>query len=203
MEELLSKIRKDIEELKVVYYQEEKIASNSEFVDLKRGYYQLNNGHTINRESIFKKNGSGNAVCIFAVTIDKKILIVVQPRASLPTESRVNVELPAGYTEMGEDTVLSGKRELEEETGYSSDNMMVVDSYYTSPGVSGERIDLVLAIDCVKIGEQHLDKDEFICYEEVTLEEFKYLLSQKFIVDANARIGYYKYMEYLKEGEFC
>lgn len=203
MEELLSKIRKDIEEVKVVYYQEEKIASNSEFVDLKRGYYQLNNGHTINRESIFKKNGSGNAVCIFAVTIDKKILIVVQPRASLPTESRVNVELPAGYTEMGEDTVLSGKRELEEETGYSSDNMMVVDSYYTSPGVSGERIDLVLAIDCVKIGEQHLDKDEFICYEEVTLEEFKYLLSQKFIVDANARIGYYKYMEYLKEGEFC
>lgn len=203
MEELLSKIRKDIEEVKVVYYQEEKIASNSEFVDLKRGYYQLNNGHTINRESIFKKNGSGNAVCIFAVTIDKKILIVVQPRASLPTESRVNVELPAGYTEMGEDTVLSGKRELEEETGYSSDNMMVVDSYYTSPGISGERIDLVLAIDCVKIGEQHLDKDEFICYEEVTLEEFKYLLSQKFIVDANARIGYYKYMEYLKEGEFC
>lgn len=203
MEDLLSKIKKDIEELKVVYYQEEKIASNSEFVDLKRGYYQLNNGHTINRESIFKKNGSGNAVCIFAVTIDKKILIVVQPRASLPTESRVNVELPAGYTEMGEDAVLSGKRELEEETGYSSDNMMVVDSYYTSPGVSGERIDLVLAIDCVKIGEQHLDKDEFICYEEVTLEEFKYLLSQKFIVDANARIGYYKYMEYLKEGEFC
>ncbi len=202
MEELLAKIKKDIDTLKVIHYQEEKISSNSNFIDLKKGTYQLNNGHTIIREGITKKIGTGNAVCIFAVTVDKKILIVIQPRPSLPTKSRVNIELPAGYIEEGESAILSGKRELEEETGYTSNKLTLVDSYYTSLGFNGERIDLVLALDCVKIGNQHLDKDEFVYYEEVTLEEFKCLLSQNFIMDANARIGYYKYMEYLKEGEF-
>ena len=30
---------------------------------------------------------------------------------------------------------------------------------------SGERIDLLLALDCYKVGEQKLDKDEFVYYD--------------------------------------
>lgn len=201
MEEILKRIKKDIEELKVIHYEEENILVNTNFIGLKKGTYQLNNGCEIVRESAMKQKGVGNAVCIFAVTTDKKIILVVQPRVPLPTKSKINIELPAGYMEEDEDAVASGRRELEEETGYSSNDIMLVDSYYTSLGFSGERIDLVLALDCFKIGEQHLDKDEFVRYEVVTLEEFEYLLSQSFIMDANARIGYYRYLEYLmKEG---
>lgn len=201
MEEVLEKIGKDIEQVKVIDVEEEDIRSDSQFLALKKGYYQLNNGNTIVREGIVKKIGSGNAVCVFAVTVDKKVLIVIQPRTPLPTQTRVNIELPAGYMEAGEDAVEAGRRELEEETGYSSNDMFLVDSYYTSLGFSGERIDLVLAMDCFKVGEQHLDQDEFVCCETVQLKEFEYLLNQNFIMDANARIGYYRYLEYLmKEG---
>lgn len=201
MEEILIKIKQDIEELKVLDWKEKPISSNSNFIALKNGEYQLANGQTIERESATKKIGTGDAVCIFAVTIDKKILIVIQPRVPLPTPSKVNIELPAGYMEEGEDAVVAGRRELEEETGYTSNDIILVDSYYTSLGFSGERIDLVMAFDCIKIGEQHLDPDEFVRYEVVTLEEFEYLLNQNFIMDANARIGYYRYLEYLmKEG---
>ena len=201
MEELLKKIKQDIDSLKVIHYQEESIPTNSNFIGLKKGVYQLNNGCEIVRESAVKQKGVGNAVCIFAVTSDKKVLIVVQPRVPLPTNVKINIELPAGYMEENEDAIASGKRELEEETGYSSNHIVLVDSYYTSLGFSGERIDLVLALDCFKIGDQHLDQDEFVCFEEVTLEEFEYLLDQNFIMDANARIGYYRYSEYMaKEG---
>lgn len=201
MEEILEKIKKDIDEVKVIDRREENILADSSFIGLKKGYYKLSNGHEIMRESAFKREGVGDAVCIFAVTTDKKILIVVQPRVLLPTNSCVNIELPAGYMEEGESSEEAGRRELEEETGYTSNDIILVDSYYTSLGFSGERIDLVLALDCVKIGEQHLDKDEFVCYEAIKLEEFEYLMNQNFIMDANARIGYYRYLEYLmKEG---
>lgn len=201
MEEILEKIKKDIDELKVIDSKEESIPADGKFIALKKGTYQLGNGQVIERESAIKKKGVGDAVCIFAITTDKKILIVVQPRVPLPTKSKVNIELPAGYMEEGEDAVVAGRRELEEETGYTSNDIVLVDSYYTSLGFSGERIDLVMAFDCVRVGTQHLDQDEFVCYEVVTLEEFEYLLNQNFIMDANARIGYYRYLEYLmKEG---
>lgn len=201
MENYLKKINQDINDLKVIQYKEKKLKSDCQFLSLKEGMYQLNNGETIRREIVSTNTIDGSAVCLFAVTIEKKILLVIQPRVTLPTQEKVNIELPAGYTEAGENPIQAGIRELEEETGYTTNNITLIDSYYTSLGASGERIDLLLALDCYKIGEQHLDKDEFIHYETVTLEEFETLLNSNYIMDANARIGYYRYLEYLmKEG---
>lgn len=201
MEKFLDKIKQDIDQLKVVCYEEKKLQSDCQFLSLKEGFYQLNNGETIRREIVSTSVLDGSAVCIFAVTVNKKILLVIQPRVTLPTKEKVNIELPAGYMEKGESSVMAGIRELEEETGYTTNDITLVDSYYTSLGASGEKIDLLLALDCYKVGEQHLDKDEFVLYEEVTLEEFELLLNSNCIMDANARIGYYRYLEYLmKEG---
>lgn len=201
MNKLIDKIKKDIDSIKVVDVKEKNIDTDTSFIGVKSGEYSLNNGSTIYREGIYKRKGTGNATCIFAVTRDKKILIVIQPRVSLPTDSKINIELPAGYIEPGERIEEAALRELEEETGYTTDNIALVDSYYTSLGFNGEKIDLLLALDCIKVGEQRLDNDEFICYELVSLEEFEYLLNNNYIMDANARIGYYRYLEYLmKEG---
>lgn len=201
MNETITRINKQIEKLKVIDYKEENITTDTSFIALKKGLYTLNNGHSIEREGATKKIGTGNAVCIFAVTTDKKILITIQPRVPLPTSTKINIEIPAGYIEEKEDTITAALRELEEETGYTTNDIFLVDSYYTSLGINGERINLLIALNCTKIGEQHLDKDEFIIQELVTLEEFEYLLNNNYIMDANARIGYYRYLEYLmKEG---
>lgn len=201
MNKILNKINEDIEKIKVINYTEENIKTDTSFIGLKKGSYTLNNGSSIMREGIFKQQGTGNAVCIFAVTTDKKILIVIQPRVPLPTDNKINIELPAGYIEPTETSIEAALRELEEETGYTSSDITLIDSYYTSLGFNGERIDLLLALDCIKVGEQKLDKDEFVYYELVSLEEFEHLLNNNYIMDANARIGYYRYLEYLmKEG---
>ena len=201
MDKILKKISTDVDNIKVVKENIDNIEVATNFIGLKRGEFTLNNGSTIIREGVYKKNGSGNSVCLFALTTDKKILIVIQPRVELIDDNKVNIELPAGYIEDGESSIEAGVRELLEETGYTSNDVRVVDSYYISLGVSGERIDLLLALDCIKVDKQHLDDDEFVCCELVTLEEFEYLLNNGFILDANARIGYYRYLEYLmKEG---
>ena len=201
MDKLLNKIHTNIEDIKVIDCKEKVINTDTNFIGLKKGCYKLNTNNTIIRESIFKKEGTGNAVCIFAITTDKKILIVIQPRTTLPTDNKINIELPAGYIEEKETAIEAGLRELVEETGYTSDDVTLIDSYYTSLGFNGERIDLLLALDCTKISQQHLDKDEVVRYELVSIEEFEYLLNNNYIMDANARIGYYRYLEYLmKEG---
>lgn len=201
MNRILNKIMEDIDKIKVIDVKEEKIDTNTNFIAVKRGSYLLNNGHTIIREGLTKREGSGETVCILAITYDKKILIVIQPRAALETATRVNIELPAGYSEEGENIEEAGMRELVEETGYTSNNIIILDTYYPALGCSGEKMNLLLALDCYKISEQKLDADEFVCYEEVTIEEFEYLLNNGYIKGANDRIGYYRYLEYLmKEG---
>lgn len=201
MNNIIKKIKEDIDTIKVIESKEKLIPTDTNFIKLKTGDYKLNNNQTINREEVYKVKGTNNATCIFAVTVDRKILIVITPRTSLPTDDKINIELPAGYIEPNETSIEAGLRELLEETGYSSNDITQVDSYYTSLGASGERIDLLLALDCFKVGDQKLDQDEFLKYELVSLEEFEYLLNNNYIMDANARIGYYRYLEYLmKEG---
>ena len=70
MDKLLKRINEMVEGLRVVDYNEERIDADTNFIGLKRGSYLLGNGNSIVREGIVKRSGSGNAVCIFAVTTD-------------------------------------------------------------------------------------------------------------------------------------
>lgn len=189
-------IKNKINNVKVINYKEDIIEIDSKFLSLKKGIYTLNNNKNIYRDTIVKNMGTGNAVVIIPLTSDNKIVITIQARCSLPTDDKVSIELPAGYIEKGEDIIESSKRELEEETGYKSNNLKLIDSYYPSLGASGEAVYLVIAIDCKKIGNTNFDSDEYIEYDEVTIEELKYLIDNGYIKDASSRISYYKILEY-------
>ena len=186
-----------INNLRVISYTDKEIESNTTFLKLKEGYYKLNNNETIRRESVIRRVGAIDAVAMFAITNDKEILLVIQPRVALPTETKVDIELPAGYIEKDEDILDAAARELKEETGYIAKNMIKIDSYYPSLGNSGEKIHIVLSLGCEKKSEQNLDKDEFVSFIKVNIKEFKYLLENGYILDATARLAYYRTLEYL------
>lgn len=193
---MIEEIKEKIDKLKVIDYKEEDVISESKFLSIMKGIYHLNNGQVIKRETVIKNNGSGDAVCIFAITKEKKIVLVIQPRVALSTKEKVNIELPAGYIEKEEDVIETAKRELMEETGYVSSNLIYLDSYFPSQGASSEKIHLVLALDCEKKEKQSLDMDEFIEFIEVDFSTYEYLLENGYILDANGRIAYYKVLEY-------
>lgn len=193
----LEDIENKINCLKVIDYHDKVIASG-EFIELRKGIYKLNNNESIVRETVTKKIGVGNAVAIFAVDQDGKILLVIQPRVSLMTDDKINIELPAGYIEDKESVIEAGIRELEEETGYTSDKVVLIDQYYPSLGASGEKITLLLALNCKKVNDLKLDSDEYLYNISVDMDQFRYLLDNDYIKDVNARIGYYKYLEYIK-----
>lgn len=88
-----------------------------------------------------------------------KILMVKQ---YLECDRPLTLEIPAGSRDsVTEDTRVCAARELEEETGYCSDDLTRILSLKTTVAFCDEFIDVYLAKN-LKPGHQHLDEGEFI-----------------------------------------
>src|SRR5690625_1990892 len=81
----------------------------------------LPNGKTSKRE-IVEHPG---AVAVIALTDDKKLVFVKQYRKPL---ERTLIEIPAGKIEPNEEPHITALRELEEETGYTSEKLQHITS---------------------------------------------------------------------------
>jgi ADP-ribose pyrophosphatase len=97
----------------------------------------------------------GGAVVV-PLTAEGKIVMVTQYRFPV---KQVLLELPAGKLGKGEDPKLCAVRELEEETGYKSDNVKQLGSIYTTPGYSTEKLWIYLAKD-LKPGDHNREEGE-------------------------------------------
>ncbi|MRH42326.1 NUDIX domain-containing protein [Aquibacillus halophilus] len=151
---------------------------NGRIINLKVDSVTLPDGKTSKRELITHPG----AVAVIAITADNKILFVEQYRK--PLEKSL-VEIPAGKLEKGEQPELTALRELEEETGYTTDNMRLLTSFYTSPGFADELIYLYITNDLKKLEQaKGLDEDEFVELMELSLEEAEQLVKTQRIHDA-------------------
>ncbi|MGR4071240.1 NUDIX hydrolase [Streptococcus parasuis] len=141
---------------------------------------QLPDGTMSKRELIFHRG----AVCIVAVTPEGKMILVKQYRKAI---ERAIYEIPAGKLELGEEDTLedAALRELEEETGYTSDKLTLLADFYSAIGFCNERIRLYLADNLIKVeNPRPMDEDEVIELHEVTLEEALNLVATGDICDA-------------------
>ncbi len=97
----------------------------------------------------------GGAV-VLPLTSDGKIVMVTQHRFPM---NKVLLELPAGKLNKDENPFVCAVRELEEETGYKSDNVKELGSIYTTPGYSSEKLWIYLAKD-LKPGSHNREEGE-------------------------------------------
>lgn len=147
-------------------------------IDLYLEEVLLPNGKTSTRE-IIKHPG---AVAVIAITKENKIVMVQQYRKAM---ERVLVEIPAGKLEKGEQPDVTAKRELEEETGYTTESLQHLLSFYTSPGFADELVHLYFTEELEILTEKaELDEDEFVDVLEVTLEEAQEMIDNQRIFDA-------------------
>lgn len=193
--EKLEELHSYINELKIIK-RELLERSNNSYIKVKHYNCLLNNGISIVRDKIIKGNSSGDAVITLPVTKDNEFLLVVQPRI---VKEGFLIEFPAGYVEDGEKPIDASKRELLEETGYSSDNIICLDSYYQDQGCSEGYNHAYLALDCKKIKEQNLDKDEFIRYFLCNYDEVLELVKMGYIKDIQSKYALELSKKYIKE----
>ena len=188
------KIDKIIDEYKTV--KREKVDTDSIFLKLENYNCYLNNGVKVYRERIVKGDNNGCAAIILPVTKENKIIICAEPRVFV--DSTVSVDLPAGYINKGEKGMDAAKRELLEETGYTSDEFKLLGKFFQDHGVSSACNEFYLATDCYKVSSQKLDDDEIVTQLEITIDELFYLLDNGYIKGLNSAYIIEKCRPYLE-----
>ena len=98
-----------------------------------------------------------DAVCVVALTTDRRVIFVRQFRAGSNTDS---LEPPGGLLEPGEDAREAGARELLEETGYAGDPAVILGSSWSNPSILGSRITTVLIENAAPARAPRLDESE-------------------------------------------
>lgn len=131
------------------------------------------------------------AAAVVAVNEDGKVVMVRQYRNAL---DRFTLELPAGKLDCPDEPTLEcAKRELEEETGYYTENFEYLLTVNTTVAFCDEKIDLYLARD-LKRTAQHLDDEEEIEVELWGIEDLKQLIYQGEITDGKTVAGIMTYV---------
>lgn len=134
-------------------------------LDIYKDTMQFANGTTEEWDFVSHRKG---AAAVLPVLSDGRVILVRQYRNALERET---LELPAGCRDsLDEDTKLTAARELEEETGYHSDQISFLLSLRTTVAFCDEFVDVYLAENLVP-GEQHLDDSESIDVEIYSLDE--------------------------------
>lgn len=146
-------------------------------IDLYKDKVLCPNGRESTREVI----RHCEAVCVLA-ELDGKFALEEQYR--YPYDAILK-ELPAGKVDKGEDLEVAALRELEEEIGYHANKITYLGKMYPTCAYTDEVIHLYYATDLVKT-ERHLDVDEAINFEFVTMEELDRLASDGELVDAKS-----------------
>ena len=145
-------------------------------IDMYTDTMQLPSGNTADWDFISHKG----AAAIIPVDKDGRIIMVRQYRNAI---EKYSLEIPAGGLNPGEDRKTCAARELEEETGYRSENIEHLLDLYTTVAFCNEKIGIYYTRELIP-SKQNLDEDEFVTVEKYTLEELAEMILNGTIEDA-------------------
>jgi len=130
------------------------------------------------------------AVGILPLLDDGRVVLLRQYRVAVDAYL---IELPAGTLEPGEEPIVTARRELIEETGYTAGKMEPLITFYSSPGILRERLHLFVATNLTP-GESALEDGEDIELFIAEWDEIRDLIARGEITDAKTLIGLLHYL---------
>ncbi|MBY0529847.1 MAG: NUDIX hydrolase [Rhabdochlamydiaceae bacterium] len=132
------------------------------------------------------------AVVIVPITQEGKILMVRQWRRAV---NKILIELPAGTLEENEAVASCAQRELQEETGYRSNELISLGGFYSAPGFCSEYLHLFLALQ-LEAAPLKPDSDEAIDVISMTVSEAWEQIKTQQICDAKTIAGVARYAQF-------
>ncbi|MDX5436522.1 MAG: NUDIX hydrolase [Pontibacter sp.] len=138
---------------------------------LRRDEVELPNGHVMDDYYVSVRP---NVVLTFPVTDDNHVIFVRQYKHAA---AGIFIELPGGVIDDNEANPLeAAKRELLEETGYTSDDVEPLLEVIDNPTKDTNRIFYFLARNVRKVAEQDLDISEHIEVLKVPLSDVEQMV---------------------------
>ena len=153
------------------------LAYKGTILDVYVDHMEFANGNTADWDFIHHDG----AAAVVPVMDDGRILMVRQYRNAL---ERNTLEIPAGKLDAPDEPGLTcASRELEEETGYRSENLEWLLTLRTTVAFCNERIEIFVAKNLIP-SHQHLDEDEFVDVKAYPLDELKGMIFSGRIEDS-------------------
>lgn len=168
----------------------EVIASGG-MLTVKRDQVRLPNGHSSQREYVVHPG----AVVVVPLLPNGHVVLEKQFRYPL---HQVFIELPAGKIDAGEDILVTGQRELLEETGYSATDWVKLGHQHPCIGYSNEVIHIYLARG-LSAGEHQRDDDESLEVFELGFDECMQMVQNGQITDGKTIVALFLAEKYLQK----
>lgn len=153
-------------------------------VNVRRDCVDLMNGRVVDDFYVFEIN---EWATIVPITPDGRLLLVEQYRHAL---EKITLEFPAGLIDGQEPPLVTAKRELAEETGYTSEEWIPLGKYHLGPSKIVNAFHLFLARNCTPTRSQKLDETEDIRVVTVSPEELDRLFDEGQITDVDSCMGW-------------
>ena len=140
-------------------------------------------------EKIYTRIRRKNYSTIVPFISNDQILVIKSYRHLV---NSIQVEVPSGYIEPGEEPKEAALRELKEETGYKANKIIGVGSYTLDYTMFEQKGYLFVAYDLEYEGLQQLGTMELIEPAIMTVKEILKLLSEGKILNASSIVAFYK-----------
>lgn len=157
---------------------------------VKRDQVRLPTGNLSQREYVMHPG----AVVIVPILPNGNVVLEKQFRYPL---HQVFIELPAGKIDAGEDILMTGQRELLEETGYSASDWVKLGFQHPCIGYSDEVIHMYL-VRGLNAGEHQREDDESLEVFEANFEDCLSMIANGQITDGKTIVALFFAEKYLQ-----
>lgn len=147
-------------------------------IDVRVDTVRLQNGRESTREIV----DHAPSICVVPVDADRNVLMVRQYRKPV---DQFLLEVPAGGIEEGETPEEATRRELQEEIGHTTDNLIALSAFWLAPGWCSEYMYAFLATG-LQPAALDSDDDEFIEVVRVPLSEVVDIIASGQVQDAKS-----------------
>ncbi len=107
---------------------------------------------------------------VFAITPENEVVFVRQFRQGI---SGFTLELPGGVMDPGEDPLEGARRELREETGFTSDEWIQLEPIHPNPAIQDNRCYTFIAKNARRTQPTEFDTDEELEVVPIPLHEIR------------------------------
>ncbi len=160
-----------------------------EWIDFRQMTYEFPDGSVFGP---FYNYSRRDYVVVMAIDTKGNYICVQQFRHGI---REVTTEFPAGGIEVGqnESALEAAKRELQEETGYISNQWKHLITIPSNATVADNYAHIFVATNCEKVSNQHLDASEFVDVQLYTQDEIEHMIQTNQFLQAIHVMTYYMY----------
>ena len=137
-------------------------------------------------------------VNVIPITIENDVVLIRQYRHGIRD---ITLEIPGGIIEKKDSPENAALRELKEETGYSTSDIIQLSSVYANPAFLDNRCYTFLAKDVSPVSEQDQDEKEDIEIVLKPLEDIPRLIREGEISHSLILVAFYRFFMEYKLGE--